>query len=167
MNRLTSKLLSIICLIAIFLSIGCIEQKSTDPHAKKTPVTAEEFKSITQNNNFEVSEDSGVLTANLDVNCGNNGIQIVFVDCKDSNLAEIAYTASKSEFLSNLKRRSIGNINEKEETFENGKKYTITLGQNGVTSYVYLVDNTVIGFAPFRCKEYQKKVNKILSEFKY
>ena len=148
--------------------MGCFEQNTAiDPNAKKTPVTAENFKSITKNNYFEVSEDSGVITANLDVDCGHSGVKIVFVECKNSSLAETAYTASKNEFLNTLKRNSIGTLNEKEETFQNGKKYTTTLGKNGVTSYVYLVDNTVIGFAPFRCKEYQKKVDKILSEFKY
>lgn len=168
MNRLKSKLLLAICFVTIFLLMGCFEQNTAiDPHATKTPVTAEKFKSVTKDNYFDVSEDSGVITANFDVNCGNNGVQIVFVDCKNSNLAETAYTASKNEFLNTLKRNSMGTLNEKEETFQNGKKYTITLGKNGVTSYVYLVDNTVVGFAPFRCKEYQKKVDKILSEFKY
>lgn len=168
MNRLKSKLLLTICFVAIFLLMGCLEQNTAiDPHATKTPVTAEKFKSVTKTNSFDVSEDSGVITANFDVNCGNNGIQIVFVDCKNSTLAETAYTASKNEFLSSLKRNSMGTLEEKEETFQNGKKYTVTLGKNGVTSYVYLVDSTVVGFAPFRCKEYQKTVNKILSEFKY
>ncbi len=178
-----SKLLLVSCFIAIFLLMGCLEQQSViDPHAKKTPVTAEEFKSITKNNNFEVSEDSGLLTASFDVNCGNNGIQIFFVDCKNSNLADVAYNASRSEFLNTLKRNSIGKLNEKEETFANGKKYTLTLGLSEedkkktvtfgddgakVASYVYIVDNTVVSIAPFRCKEYKNKVNKILSEFKY
>ena len=35
MNKIKNKLLLLICFIAISLSIGCIEQKAIDPHAKK------------------------------------------------------------------------------------------------------------------------------------